>query len=206
MHALTKTLRPAAKPVPERKRRRAWLLALLLLLLGYGGYRMARADPRLAEYRGLRQELFSEEGKNLPAEERAAKFQALRDLGKNLSPEARQQLTAEGQKRFEDELRRYHALAPQEKVRYLDERINRMEQARQNRPPNANGGPPGANAGGPGRGDRGASLSAEEREKRRKQRLDSTTPEFRALRDQFFRDMQARRQQRGLPVTTGFGR
>jgi predicted RNA-binding protein with RPS1 domain len=46
-------------------------------------------------------------------------------------------------------------------------------------------------------------MSPEQREQRRKERLDQTTPEFRALMDQFRKDMNQRRQQRGLAMRGG---
>ena len=46
----------------------------------------------------------------------------------------------------------------------------------------------------------GQQRTPEDREKRRKEMLDRTTPEFRALMDQYRHDMEARRQQRGLPA------
>ena len=59
------------------------------------------------------------------------------------------------------------------------------------------GGPKAGGLGG-GAGGRGAP-SAEEMQKRRKQYLDRTSPEERAKRDQFRKDMDTRRKQRGLP-------
>jgi hypothetical protein len=113
---------------------------------------------------------------------------------------------------------RYFALAPAEKIRYLDERINRSEKMRKEwqqkgaatRGAGAKGGSPGGLPGGPGGGfAAGAGQSggpgqrtpptAEEREKRRKEHLDRTTPEERAQRDRFRKDMADRRKQRGLP-------
>jgi hypothetical protein len=49
-------------------------------------------------------------------------------------------------------------------------------------------------------------MSAEDRDQRRKSRLDSMTPEERTLWHQFARDMADRRQQRGLPAGRGWGR
>jgi len=201
MLAPAKSLKPT-KPTLARRRRRAWLLLLLLLLVGYGGYRLLRGDPHLKKVRELRAELFTAEAANLPPEERAEKFRQLREESEKLAPESRQALADEGRKRFEAELDRYRAMSPEEKARYLDERIDRAERARQNRQANGAGGP---NAAGGPPGGRGAGLGTEDRDRRRKQRLDNSTPEFRAKMDQFIHDMQARRQQRGLPASSGFG-
>ena len=120
-------------------------------------------------------------------------------------------LAAEGQQRFQQELERYHKMSQAEKVRHLDERINQQEEMRrrfaQQNPQGGGqrpgGGGPGTFAsgqGGPG-GRSGQPTTPEEREKRRKERIDRTTPEFRALMDQYRKDMNARRQQRGLTVS-----
>jgi hypothetical protein len=195
---------------PNRTRR--WLRAAIILLLmggAYLGYRAVRGDPNLKKVRALQKELFTADATKLAAEQRSDKFRQLREATDKLSPDQRKQLASEGQKRFEDELDRYRKMSPEEKRKYLDERIDRMERARRNAAQRATqpssvsaaapvrpGGPPGG----------WQNLSAEERERRRKQRLDSSTPEFRAKMDQFFRDLQARRQQRGLPSTPGWGR
>jgi hypothetical protein len=114
-----------------------------------------------------------------------------------LSPAQREALAAEGRKRFEAELKRYSQMSAADKNRYLDERIDQMEKMRQQfgqRPPGGQG-TFGTNGPAPGGGQ---NLSPEEREKRRKERLNQTTPEFRALMDNFRKDMANRRQQRGL--------
>jgi hypothetical protein len=68
------------------------------------------------------------------------------------------------------------------------------------------GGPgfgPGGPRGGPGGGRDGRPRTPEERERRRQQRLDRTTPELRALTDLHRKDLEARRKQRGLPPAPG---
>jgi hypothetical protein len=106
-------------------------------------------------------------------------------------------------KKREKELERYAKLSKDEKNKFLDDRIDQMEALRaswqrQNGGNGAGGPSPPAGAPTENRGG-GANLSQDEREHRRKEWLDSTTPEQRALRDQFFKDLQARRAQRGLP-------
>jgi hypothetical protein len=194
-------------------RRRRWLrAAIILLVVGgvYLGYRAVRGDPNLRKVRALQKELFTADASKLVPEQRSDKFRQLREATEKLSPDQRKQLASEGQKRFEDELDRYRKMSPEEKRKYLDERIDRMERARQNAAQRAAAGAQGAGRGGPmafgaGIGTAGGrqNVSAEERERRRKQRLDNTTPEFRAKMDQFMKDLQARRQQRGLPPGPG---
>ncbi len=206
----------------QREPKHRWLwLVLLLLLFGtaYSGYRKFRTDPNIRKIRDLRKELAS--GSNLTSEQRQDKFRQIRETMEKLPPERRDQMrkemAEEGRRRFEAELRRYASLSPQEKTRYLDQQIDRMEAARRQwqqaqggsaprgSSPVVFGASPGGGRpfGGPPGGRNGQSLSAEQKETRRRERLDQTTPEFRALRDQYFRDMQARRQQRGLTTFSG---
>jgi hypothetical protein len=139
-------------------------------------------------------------------------MEAFRKEQEKLSPEERREIWADVRKEREKELERYHKMSKEEKTAYLDQRLDQMEAMRAAWQ-NSNGG------NGPGRGpglgnERRAgngtssqagpspenrNLSAEDRERRRKAMLDATTPEERALRDQFFKDLQARRVQRGLP-------
>jgi exonuclease VII large subunit len=195
---------------PNRKRRWLRLAALLLLLLlGYGTYRAVRPDPNLKKVKQLREE-FTAHAKEWTADQRQEKGKQMRDAMTKLSPAQRDAMAAEGRQRFQQELERYAKMSAADKRRYLDERIDQSERmrqqfARQNpngTGPRPGGGGPGTFAAGPGGsggpGGRPAT-SPEERERRRKERLDQTTPEFRALMDQFRKDMNARRQQRGLP-------
>jgi hypothetical protein len=195
----------------DRKRRwRRLALLLALLLIGYGTYRVVRPDPNLKRVRQLQQEFA--QAKDLTPEQRRERGQQMREAMAKLTPAQRETLAAEGQQRFQQELERYHRMSPQEKVRHLDERINQDEERRRRfAQQNPQGGPrPGGGnfaagaggSGGPG-GRTGQPMSAEERDKRRKERIDRTTPEFRALMDQYRKDMNARRQQRGLTPRGG---
>jgi len=171
---------------------------LLLMLLGYGSYRAVRPDPNMKRVKQLRED-FAAHGKEWSPDERQAKGKQMRDAMAKLSPGQRDALAADGRKRFQQELERYHRMSPAEKNHYLDERIDQMEKMRQQiAQRNASGGPGTFGAGPGGPGGRGPGGSAEQREQRRKERLDQTTPEFRALMDQFRKDMNARRQQRGF--------
>jgi hypothetical protein len=194
------------QPIYERRWVRRTSLLLLLLLISYGTYRAVRTDPKLKKVRELQSALSSAQAKNWTPEQRREKGQEMRTAMQQLSPAQREELSAEGRKRFEAELKRYSQMSPAEKNRYLDDRIDQSEKMRQQfaqRNPNGAGPrPPGGQgtfgAGGPGPG--GQNLSPEEREKRRKERLNQTSPEFRALMDNFRKDMANRRQQRGLKM------
>lgn len=192
-----------------RRRRIGWTtLGIVLVLLVW----LLWPNRNLARVRALQGELFGDAGKALSPEQRQAKFSVLREATRTLSPAQRDELARDGMRRQSDQMARYVKMTPQEKRRYLDDQINRQEEMRRrmqqqpaangNRPPGAPGGPGMASGpGGPGgRGNR-PPPTAEEKEKRRKQMLDRTTPELRENTDQFRRDMEARRQQRGLPPT-----
>jgi hypothetical protein len=188
---------------PNRKRRWYRLGALLLLLLlGFVTYRAVRPDPNLKKLKQLRAD-FAAHGKEWTPDQRQEKGKQMRDAMAKLSPGQRDALAAEGRQRFQQELERYARMSAAEKKHYLDERIDRMEKMRQQFAQRNPGGTGGPGAFGAGPGGRGQGMSAEQREQRRKERLDLTTPEFRALMDQFRKDMNQRRQQRGLAMRGG---
>jgi hypothetical protein len=193
----------------EDKRKRRWLLLALLLLLGVGyvSYRAFATDPDVEKVKELRQELAA---KDLTPEQRRELFGQLREAMGRLSPEQRREaqraMAEEGRKRMAADMQRYAAMSPAEKTRFLDERIKRTEERR--RQAQAGQAPGGSGLrGGPGQAGASAAgtnrpaPSAAERDQRRRQWLDDTTPEFRAQLDQYRKDMQARRQQLGLPAT-----
>jgi hypothetical protein len=217
MHAFTvHPQKPSAETdAPPRRRWRRWA-AIFLLLLGLAGLVWAvRPDPHLARAKELQNELFGPGAKNLSPAERKARFAEYRDQVKHLSADQKWELSAPMREKQKAEMDRYFAMAPKEKTKYLDERIDRSEKLQKERNQKAQqgkgGGPPGAVGfgGGPGANKAGVPggvpggrppPSAEEIEKRRKQFLERTTPEERARMDQFRKDMNDRRRQRGLPV------
>jgi hypothetical protein len=157
-------------------------IGVVLVLLLVGLFLRLRSELRMRHFRELQQAL-----RNAPPEQRAAKFEELRDTMRSISQRDRERMMADGRKRFEREMIRYTKLSKDEKQKYLDERIDRSQ-----RFSSPGGGPPPNFTGG-----RNRNMSAEERDRRRKERLDQTSPEFRAAMDQFRRDMENRRRQRG---------
>lgn len=190
-------IRTERKVDPEKpsRRRRYWLLALLLLLLlGWWLW----PDGRLARAKELQNELFAEDT-TLSPDDRRAKFDEFRNVTRGMSESQRRELGREMQRRREADLRRYTQLTPAEKKQRLDRDINREQQFRQrmqNNPP-AGGGGGGPRGPGGGRGPN----TPESRERGRQQYLDHTSPEYRELRDQYRRDLENRRRERGLPPT-----
>ena len=129
---------------------------------------------------------------------------------------------------FDEQLKQHFALPPDQQRAKIDEQIDRMEEWRKEREKRrrereasggdrerrdgdrGRGGPPGggpvASSGGPGGGGRGGpggsgwrNASPEQRNTWRRDRLDSGSPESRGMRAEYRRQMQERREQRGLP-------
>lgn len=168
------------------RRRVGLLIALLLLLLWW-----LWPDGQLARVQALQKEL-AQAGETMTQEQRREKGKELRLAMDRLTPQQRAQLRNQFQQRMQDQMAKYFAMSPKEKQQYLDQQINQMQNlgAPKGAGPPAGGGPPG-----------GGGSTPEDRERRRQQRLDSTTPEFRAQMDQFRKDMELRRQQLGLPAS-----
>jgi hypothetical protein len=189
---------PSLVETEKPRGRRKWLLLIpIVLALAWWLW----PDGRLAKARELREELFSEASQSLSPEDRRAKFEQLRDMTRNLSDADRRAMFQDRQKRQEDDLRLYAQMSPAEKKQRLDRDIKRQQEFAQRMQNNPNGGGgPGFGGGGPGGpGGAGRPSTPQDQEQRRKQRLDNTTPEFRELRDQYHRDLTARRQELGLP-------
>jgi len=188
---------PSLVETEKPRGRRKWLLLIpLVIALAWWLW----PDGRLAKARELREELFSENSQSLSSEDRQAKFEQFRDMTRNLSDADRRALFQDRQKRQEEDLRRYVQMSPAEKKQRLDRDIKRQQEFAQRMQNNPNGGGP---PGGGGFGGRGGSSTPQDREQRRKQHLDNTTPELRELRDQYRRDMDSRRKELGLPPPPG---
>jgi hypothetical protein len=137
-----------------------------------------------------------------------------------LSPEQRRQLGAERRKAARERMARFFKLPKEEQLAELDKQIQRMEESRKawearqaeraarGEESNGAGGPGGnaAGAGGPGGPGGWRRLGPEEREQRRKQFLDSTTPEERAQFSLYRQMLNQRRQELGLPAFGPGGR
>src|SRR5262245_44142408 len=156
----------------------ALLLCLAVLL-----YWRLRPDPKLAQARELGKQLAD---RGLSAEQRRELGKQFRDQVKGLSADQRSELFKDRRKAFEDRIAGYFKKSRQEQIAQLDEDIDRMNQFRG---PRGAGGP--MNNAGPGG-------SAEDRDLRRRQRLDQTTPEQRAQMAEYFKQLNDRRRQRGL--------
>src|ERR687887_1778159 len=99
MHQLN-TKRPAREPFHKRPWVRRTGLAVLVLLLAFGLYRVIRPDPNLKKVKQLREE-FAAQGKNWTPDQRQEKGQEMRAAMSKLSTGQREALMADGRKRFE---------------------------------------------------------------------------------------------------------
>jgi len=123
--------------------------SVVLLLAGCAAAWFLRSDP-LDEVRQLRSQLFSEEGKKLPPDERKEGFQKLTSAMKNLTPQQRKELFAERQKKMSEDLDRFFKLSPAEQTEELDRRIDKMLETRKAWEDAGKGGPGGGKGfGGP---------------------------------------------------------
>ena len=185
---------------------RSLIAAILVVacLLGFGGVQRWRAARQVAKVQKLQQELFAN-GQQLPSEQRRAKFDELRQATAGLSDAQRRALAEPMRQRREEEMKQYFEMPKAEKVKFLDQMIDRQEQARRQRqqqPGGGGGGPPGFGGGpGGGRPPSGALGNGSGSDDRRRSRLDQSSPEQRARMDQFRKDLDQRRSQRGLPRT-----
>src|SRR5262249_12738076 len=133
----------------KNKKRMVLATAVVLLLAGCAAVWFLRSDP-VEEVRQLRKELFSEEGKKLPPEERKEGFQKLASAMKSLTPQQRKELFAERQKKVSEDLDRFFKLSPAEQTAELDRRIDKMLEARKAWEDAGKGGPGGGKGfGGP---------------------------------------------------------
>ena len=158
---------------------------------------------RLARAKEMREELMGPNARQMDPDERRARWQEFNRQQRDLSPAERKELWADVRQKQQEQMDRYFAMSPAEKQKYLDDQINRAEEARKKREAaraaqgSANVPPPNPTFAS------GNPRSQEDRERLRKERLDDSTPEERAQRDQYFKDLQARRAQRGLPPIGG---
>jgi hypothetical protein len=188
-------------------------IALVLLLLGVAGAgRYLGPARQMARVRELRDDLRSEAVRNLPDDERRDRWRQFGEEMKKLTEEQRNELGQEREQEFLKEVASYFTLSRPEQVAYLDRQIDRMEAGRkrweaaraaravQKAKEESSGAAPSPSAGPKGRGDR-PPATAEEKDRRRRDRLDRHTPEQRAQLVEYRRQFDARRQQRGLPAS-----
>lgn len=171
----------------------------VLLVAGLGWvWSHFRTDPQVAVARAMQRQLMGAEGEQLPETERRELWTKLREQVAEMTPEQRREVFEGARGGFEERIDKFFTLTESQRQAFLDEDIDRMEKFR------AQAGKDSKNDRGPRGGGRNA--SADKRNEMRRSRLDRTTPEQRAKFSEYRRQLQARRQQRGLAPVGPFGR
>ena len=198
---------PASRTTSEKSSggKRKWIAAVILLLL-MGGIAYAflpSEDPALARIEAIRQQM-----DGATDEQRRELWGQMRQEFENLGDEAREQMREDwGQRREareQEHLNEFFALSPQEQIKKLDEDIDREQEWRKRRAQRARSNQGQGNRGDGGRGGFGgprggrSRSSSDDPNARRKSYLDKTTPQSRAMRSEYRRMRDERRQQRGI--------
>ncbi|MFO0938966.1 MAG: hypothetical protein U0798_20880 [Gemmataceae bacterium] len=192
--------------VSIRRRIVKWLIILLIPLILWQAWRMVSSSRQLAKVRTLQGQMA--QAKDLKPEERQALFKDMRTAMNNLSPAQKKLLSSERQAKQIQELKNYVALSKAEQRKYLDSRINMMQQMTR---ANQGAGPMGPSGGRNGMGSAngpggsGGQRSPEQIEHAKRERLDHSSPEFRALNDRFRNDLTQRMRERGISPPPGRG-
>jgi hypothetical protein len=210
-------------------KKKVWfaLAGIVTLLLFAGGVSWAwwfKTDPQVEMVRALQAKAFSEESRALEPEERRAIFNRMREESEKLTDEQRRALREEVRESFQGRMQqrigRFFELSGDERIAYLDEQIDEIEERsaqwrQRERSGEVGGRGPGSGRGGPGggfgardgrgRGGRG-NMTAEQRNDRRRGFLDRTSAQDRAQFAAYMEAINARREERGLEPMRRFGR
>lgn len=196
------------------------LIAVVLMLLGYWYFARGEDDripPQVVEAFEQNQKPILDKLNSAKGEDRGKFWGELRTSMEGLSEDQRDQtwrlIREDGERREDDRLRSFYKLTPAQQVAEIDKRIDDMEQARQrfaNRASTGNfgrGGPPGGGGGPPPGGGPpgGRSRDPASRQRFVQRYMNNTTAESRAMRSDYYRRLDERRQERGLPEMPSFG-
>lgn len=175
-----------------------WTTAIMLALIAGAVWWFWRPSDRV-RLEALQAQMRDE---SLSDEDRRALRQEFRDGLRAMSEADREQFFANGFRgRMNRDLDEFFALAPKQRLAYLDREIKESEQRRkqfaagQGQRGPGGGGP---NQGPPGGFGGGGNRSPAEREQARKRRLDYSSAEDRAKRVEYMRQLNERRVARGL--------
>ncbi len=117
----------------ENKSRTTLIVAVLVSVLGtLGAYWYFRPDPQLALVEEMREQMRSEDMKNMTREQRREFFGQFRKEVEKLSIEQRRQLFANRRNPFRERLEKFFQATRKEQVAMLDQTIQREEQFRAN--------------------------------------------------------------------------
>ncbi len=165
---------------------------ILVLLVGLAWALFSGEDAELAEAKQMRDELF-QKADTMSTEERHAGREAIRERMQDFSPDQRREFGQGMRQFFMQRVDKLLAMSPEVQTQEIDKMIDRMEEMRGNREAR----------GDDRRGNRGGDMSSAERDQRRKQRLDRSTPEMRAKMDAMKDLINQRREDRGLEPIEG---
>lgn len=175
---------------------------ILLLLAGVGWALFSGEDAELVEMKQMRDDMLQNMEK-MSEEDRRASRDEFRQRAESLTEDQRRELGRGFRQFMMQRVDNLLAMPREQQVAELDKWIDRMEERRQNR-----GDGEGRERG--GREGRGGDMSPAQRDQRRKERLDRSTPEMRAKMDAMKDLINDRREERGLePIQGGrppFGR
>jgi hypothetical protein len=197
-----KLRREEARPM---KRWIGVLVVLTLVGVGAAWAIQSRPDPQVVKVQGLQARLRTSEG--LPDAERRALFDEMRNEMEQLPEEIREQLWRAQREEFEDRMlarmKATLAMSGAEQKAALDAQIDEFESRRKEwearrRERGQQGEKKAGERKSDGRGASRGGTSAEQRDARRKARLDRSTPEQRAVRAEYRKLLEQRRKERGL--------
>jgi len=175
--------------------------AVVLVLVAGIGWAMGffnGQDPQLAELEQMRNEGFKNR-ENMSEEQRRGQHEQFREKMGQLSDDQRKQFFENSRPMFQqmmnEKMNKFFALSEEEQKAELDKWIDRMENRSKERKADGDG---GKGRGGPGGRGGWEGMSQQERDNRRQQKLDFTTPELRAKFDKYKDMLNDRREERGL--------
>lgn len=177
-------------------KKRLIILSVLVVALGSSiwiTWAHPRPDPQVEAVKAL----IPKDISKIPQEDRRETFQKIREATSKLSPQQRSEVFQDRRQKMADRLREYSKLPKKEQIVFLDKEIDRFDEIQKRWKKGST-----TQTGQKGKQDRQRdrrNMSSEERENRKRNRLDSTTPEDRALFTKFVKDMRERRKERGLP-------
>jgi hypothetical protein len=201
-----------------------WISLLVVVILAAGitwaywpDAQEDELDPKLAPIEQQMKKL-RDPSLKLSEQERSTLREEVHQQIESLEPEERRELFAsrrrEFRQRMQNRLDEFFEAPPEQRTAVLDRHIREMEQRRREfertraqgvGPPFGGFGPgrggfPGAGGRGPaGGGPPGQGPTEEQRNQRRRRLLDNTTPRERAQVTEYFREVQQRRKELGLP-------
>jgi len=194
-----------------KKRKIAIGVALVLLAAIAWAIWPQGENPQVAKVRAMQQELFADgpgRDSTVPSEERRKAFGEFRQEMEKLTPDERDKLMRDNPppfvRRMKKDISEFFELPLEKRKEALDRHIDNFEKMRRGMEQRfaQSGGRPGGGFG-PGGGGGRSGMNPAGRANMAKRMLDNTTPQDRAERSEFMRQMQDRRRERGLPPMPG---